>query len=357
LVQGGGLSEAEAEHLLKQGLPVAREHAHELSSHLRKFVEWEDHILHGDIGEALLDEYRKFVEQLPTYPSGASAWGWTPLEEVEKRRADPTLTPFCLFTAYFANVYFGLRQCVEIDSLRLAIDRCPDQSHKQWMLGALIAAMSKLGTTYAGHFAQPLVKDPQDLTVRKLSGILERRAASITHEFSIRLLSLARESEQASRPIEVIRGPWQDALVTLDRMLGTEPVAVYVDAPYKREEYGRYYHVLETLVSYAYPSCVGRGKIPDKQKGERFRSEFFTKSKEKVTAALVRVLSEVLGRDWMCIWSYSDSGNANIVDVVEQVVSTVKCEVRSYATPYEHKPQGGRRKKEVTEYLILFVPA
>lgn len=357
-VQGRGLAAEEAEQVLAEMLPVAREHAGMLRARLSTFVDWEDRLLHGDLGPQLLGDYRDFVSELPTYPSPDAARGWCPSAEIGARKLDPNLAPFCLFTAYFANVYFGLRQSIEVDSLRFAIDRLDDPRKQRWALGALIATLSKLGTTYAGHFAQPVVKTPSDIKDTNLPRLLETRAASIMHEFSIRLLNLAKEGELAPRPIELVEGPWRNALSSLDKMIGNEPVVVYVDAPYKREEYSRYYHVLETLVTYSYPSCVGRGKIPDKRKGERFGSEFFTKNCEKFLEALVEVIAGVLARGWTCAWSYSDTGSANIVAAVERLSDSAACGLRSYATPYEHKSQGKRRrrKKEVTEYLVLFTP-
>jgi adenine-specific DNA-methyltransferase len=356
VVQGGGFSISKAANLLGQLLPNARKHASELYAQIGNFLDWEDKIFHSDFGADLIGEYRKFVEKFPTYPHGVSYMGWDPIQEVEKRKSDPKLYPYCLFTAYFANVFLGLRQCVEVDSLRFAIEYIENKQEKQWALGALIAAISERSTTYAGHFAQPPIKGVADFNLKNLPAILERRTFSIIHEFSIRLLNLAEESEKSSHVVELVPGPWEKALLTLDTIINDEPVVVYLDAPYKREEYSRYYHVLETLISYAYPSSVGKGRIPDKNKKERFDSEFFTRSESQFIQAYVRVICDILKRGWACAWSYSDSGDADIVAVLNQVYNSVQFDGWSYATPYEHKPQGGRRPKKVTEYLILLIP-
>lgn len=148
-----------------------------------------------------------------------------------------------------------------------------------------------------------------------------------------------------------------DEYSTLEREIGNRPAAIYIDPPYKREEYSRYYHVLETAVKYSYPSCEGIGKMPSKKNGERFRSEFFTRNIEKTTQCIVQLILNILERNWICAWSYADSGNASIVNTIREVCEISQCSVRSYAVPYRHQSQGGKSPKMVTEYLVLFIPS
>jgi adenine-specific DNA-methyltransferase len=356
-VQGAGFSVLQAEALLERIVPCAQEHAEKLGENLKYFLDLEDEIFHGDIGPRLLEEYRRFHKLFPTYPNGRSRARWNPVREVQKRKENQKLVPYCLFTSYFANVYFGVRRSVEIDSLRFAIDQLSDDDEKDWAIGALIASLSALGTTYAAHFAQPWIKGPENLTLTNLTKVLEQRAYSVIHEFSIRLLNLAEESERAPCPIQIVNGPWPVALSTLEPiLLPREQVLVYVDAPYRREEYSRYYHPLETLISYSYPSSLGSGRVPDKSLNERFESEFFTRSKSRSVLAYVDVIVSILKRGWMCGWSHSDSAAVSTVEVVEKVCESAACEVRSYAAPYTHRSQGGQRQKKVTEYLLVFLP-
>ena len=169
-------------------------------------------------------------------------------------------------------------------------------------------------------------------------------------------MNLSGESEKAPNSIQIVKGPWQHALAALDGLADQENVLVYIDAPYKRDEYSRYYHVLETLVSYSYPSCIGSGKMPDKREGGRFQSEFFTRNEAKLASAFTTLICSVLRKGWMCAWSYSDSGAAKLVKVVEQIAKDVDVQVKSYAVQYVHMSQGKRPHKKVTEYLIIFAP-
>ena len=358
VVQGGGFSANRARALANRILTEAAENADALTEALAPVVEREDRLLHGDVGPHLLAAYQVFAREVSSFPAPGWFGLWEPATEVDARRADRTLFPYCLFTAYFASTFFGLRQCIEIDSLRYGIEQLADPADRKWALGALVATVSAVGTTYAGHFAQP--RSPDEST---LPGVLSRQSQSVTHEFRMRLEALGRESEGGRRPIRDVPGPWPEALDALQSELQGAQVAVYVDAPYKREEYSRYYHVLETVVTYAYPSLVGLGRMPDKRMGERFRSEFFTRSRPLVEANLAAVILEVLRRDWMCAWSYSSDGAADIVSVIERVRSVAACRVLSYATWHRYNSQGKslepeqkRRAKTVTEYLVIFLP-
>lgn len=354
VIHGGGIDRPVAKDIISRLLPVAKDHFASLNKCLADFIEVEDSLFCRDLDEALLDEYGEFVKKLPTLANSFKDNGWDPSSEVAKRRKSPKKIPYCLFTAYFSNVYFGLRQCVEIDSLRYSIEQLTDENEKTWAMGALITTLSTLGTTYGGHFAQPATKNYEDMTLNRLSHIINTRVSSITHEFSVRLLNLSEQGQNSPRSVEVVSGPWQRSLATLDDKIKNRDVLVYVDPPYKREEYSRYYHVLETLVSYSYPSCTGKGLTP--KPGERFRSEFFTKTESKVKDALSCVISSILQRGWACAWSYSDSSAANTHDVINDVVHENHCNIKSYSVPFVHKSQGGARPKRVKEYLIIFTP-
>jgi adenine-specific DNA-methyltransferase len=354
--QGGGFSKQSAQTLLERILPIAHKHAAELTSRLGDLVAWEEQIIHGSANSNVIDEYSNFIDTLPTYPTGEAFQGWDPVYEVNRRKQKPDIYPWCLFTAYFANVYFGLRQCVEIDSLRYAISTIKNDVEINWALAALIVTLSAQSTTYAAHFAQPLIVTPGEVNGTAIQSRLQKRAPSITHEFTVRLLDLARDSERNSREISDIPGPWANALTAIEQYVIDKSVAVYVDAPYTRDEYSRYYHVLETLVMYNYPSAVGKGKLPDKNRGERFKSEFFTKTRQQVNRSFIDLISAITSRNWICAWSYGNTGDADIVQVTEEVCRQTQCEISSYAVPYEYKAQGGHGRKRVTEYLTIFSP-
>ncbi|WP_437917529.1 hypothetical protein WME73_35910 [Sorangium sp. So ce302] len=353
-VQGGGMTVARARALLSRIMPAAREHVVTLRPLLGELMTIEDDIMHGNIDEDAVRRYREFVRAVPVYPSCATMGSWNPSSEVHRRKAGARETPYLLFAAYFANVYFGLRQCVEVDSLRFAIESVAEHQDRTFALGALVATLSALGTTYAAHFAQPPIRCAEDISVANLHRILDTRGRSVFHEFEMRLLSLAEASEGCRYPIEPVEGPWSNALKWAQRELRNQPVAVYVDAPYTRDEYSRYYHLLETAVTYNYPSSDGVGRVPSKRAGDRFASEFFTRSRERFERTLATIISTVVQQGYTCAWSCASSGVPRIDAVISQVVGSTGVSVRSVAAAYSHKAQGGRRAKEVVEYLLMF---
>jgi adenine-specific DNA methylase len=352
LVQGGGFSRTRAESVLGTVLSKARDHSEVLCLPLDADLSLEDELFHSDLTERLRDRYASFIEEFPLYPASGSH-RWSPSHEVGRRRCTNRLTPYLLFTSYFANIYFGLRQCVEIDSLRYGIDNLADPVAREWALGALVASASRVATTYAGHFAQPLVRRWEEVGLNELSRIIEKRALSVFHEFSVRMMNLAQESESVLHRVQVVPGPWQTAVEHLSASPLPSEVLVYVDPPYRREEYSRYYHVLETLVTYDYPTVAGRGRAPVKSAGGRFASEFFTRSLNRMTGALANLIETVLQAGWLCAWSYADNSDASVSGVLSDLGSRLPISCRSYATPYEHQSQGGRKPKRVTEYLVI----
>ena len=351
-VQGKGMSEKRAIDVLNNIVPYFKKNVAELDTYFNGLLEKEDIFFHSNIDIRLLEEYKAFIKESSCYPKNESLLGWQLSKEVDKRKNNPTLNPYCLFTTYFANIYFGLRQSVEIDSIRYAIDQLDDPSDKIWTLGALISTLSSLGSGYAAQFAQP--REP---TLKKLPFLIEKRARSVMHEFSVIFTTLAKESERSFHSIDILPGPWEETLLEAETIIQGQNVVVYLDAPYKRDEYSRYYHLLETAVIYNYPSATLKGRLPDKNKGERFKSNFFTRNRGKIEAEIIKIICRVLNRGWICAWSYSDNGDASVVDVINQIYSKKECQVISYATPYQHKPQGKRKSKNVTEYCILFKPS
>lgn len=355
LVHGGGFDRAKAQDLISRILPIFKQHFNDLQLHLADAIEREDKLFCRNTDESLVRDYKLFLRSFPTLSNAKSTTDWNVQGEVDRRRQEHSVYPYCLFTTYFSNVYFGLRQSVEIDSLRFSIDQLQDDIEKNWALGALIATVSTLGTTYGGHFAQPPIRNYNDITLRNLPSIIDKRLPSIIHEFAVRLLNLSEQSQNSHRSIEIVPGPWRKALSILDGKIGGKLVLVYLDPPYTREEYSRYYHVLETLVLYTYPSRTGMGLTP--KPGDRFKSEFFTKVESQVVDTLVSIITNILERGWFCAWSYSGSGVANIYQVISSVYHKTTCDIKSYSAPFVHKSHGrGRKPKRVIEYLIIFSP-
>jgi adenine-specific DNA methylase len=312
----------------------------------------EEKIFHSDINIPLLKDYLKYIEDFPSYSKIKPSTTWRPAHFINLRKTNNTLFPYCLFSGYFANHYFGLKQCLEIDSIRYAIECIEDSNKKQWALGVLVSTLSAITSNYGGHFAQPIKIEESNIAT-----VIEKRARSVFHEFSTRISNLSENSQSINKSIDILDGPWKNTLKLLKKKNLQKPTLVYLDAPYTREEYSRYYHVLETLVKYNYPSAVGKGRIPDKKKGERFASEFFSKKSENINNAIKKIISATIENGWFCAWSYSSSGKADIFQIVKYIKDKFDCKVRFFSTPHSYSAQGSKGKqKSVIEYLIIFIP-
>lgn len=349
-MQGKGIQESEAVSLIKSMYVNYNWHLEIMEREFAKPLLEEERIMHLDLKDRsnVLKQYMSFIENFELYSSDYV--NSEKLEEIVRtRKKSHTQIPYCLFTYYYTNVYFGLSQCIQIDSIRYAVDQIEDERIKEWALGALVATVSSVGTTHVGYFAQPKRLDEGTLTE-----ILRKRARSVWHEFSRRLIAIAQESERYPYSVKTLEGPWKKALTAM-KQICDKNVIVYLDAPYKRDEYSRYYHVLETLVKYDYPESENKGRMRSKKTGERFITEFFTKNIQKVEECFEKIILEVLEKGYVCVWSYSDNGCASIVNVVTRVKEQFDCEVYFYGMPHNHNPQRKKSKRiSVIEYCMVF---
>ncbi|MBC3832414.1 DNA adenine methylase [Undibacterium amnicola] len=348
-IQGGGMDEIGARSIVQRVTTNARSHFDQLTALVGHEMEIEESFL---MSEMTGIDCENFVEWATQYLNvNNSSFELNPYlsNELAIRRRHPLTAPATLFTRYYANLFFGVRQAVEIDSLRLAIESLNDENQKKWALGALICAVSACADNYGGHFAQPRfdTAHPEKLATKIKETIL-RRSMSVTQEFSARLISLSQESQVSSRPIRTIPGPWQNAILEATKILKGQPTLVYLDPPYTRDEYSRYYHVLETLVNYNYPVIGGKAAIPTKGRNGRFASEFFTRNVSSIETTIGRVINTCLENNWSCLWSYSSSGLASVDKVIEQLGSRPKG-LEIYTTKYSYKPQGKRNIQVETD--------
>lgn len=210
--------------------------------------------------------------------------------------------PWRLATLLFSWGYFGLRQAVELDSIRCAIDDA--QAHESigeeqadWLRLAWLQTASRIASA-PGHFAQ-FLRPTSDAGARRIVAA-RRRAAwdSLLDDISI----LRPYGDPAWRADNRILG--QDALTIWPELdaLDVGPAIYYADPPYSKDHYSRYYHVLETLTRYDYPDAEGAGRY----RPDRFRSTFALKS--EVVGSLRTIAREVAARDGVLLLSYPSTG-------------------------------------------------
>jgi adenine-specific DNA-methyltransferase len=222
--------------------------------------------------------------------------------EVRALRDGPDDGPWRLTTLLFAWGYFGLRQAVELDSIRYAID--DSQAHgmigdeqADWLRLAWLQTASRIASA-PGHFAQFL--RPTSAAGARRIVAARRRAAwdSLLDDIS----ALRPYGNSAWRAHNRILG--RDALTIWPELdaLDVGPAIYYADPPYSKDHYSRYYHVLETLTRYDYPDADGAGRY----RPDRFRSTFAVKT--EVVGSVRTIAREVAARDGVLLLSYPSTG-------------------------------------------------
>jgi adenine-specific DNA-methyltransferase len=179
-----------------------------------------------------------------------------------------------LFSLTYAGGYLGLRQAVDLDSLRFAFDQLRatkqiDAEQHRWMLLALCKALAKIANT-TGHFAQYLAVKEDTLT-----RFLAKRRRSVFREWLAAMTELAPAGTQQWRQNNKVFRRDASILLKQLRSMQEEPSVIYADPPYTADHYSRYYHLWETLLRYDYPEPSGKGLY----RADRFVSNFSIRSK------------------------------------------------------------------------------
>lgn len=355
-IQGAGFNGKKALETLNELYIHYKYNLSCLQNECKMQLDFEKSVFHMDINKpkVIFEKYKEYIATVDLYSSTEDT-SEEILKKIQDYKDNNKAFPYCLFTYYFANIYFGLEQCMQIDSIRYALEKIDDKEVKDWGLGVLIVTVSSIASNHAGHFAQPKRVDEKSIV-----DVIEKRKKSAWLEFSKRFLAVAEESERYEYNIKVVDGPWERAL---EEVANTHPtnLIVYLDAPYKRDEYSRYYHVLETAALYDYPASERKGRLRSKQNGERFKTEFFSKNTQRVEENLKKVIVSILKVGKVCVWSYSNNGVASIPKVVDEVQREISCKIFFYSIPHKHNSQRkkdktyGKSSLDVMEYCIVFV--
>lgn len=256
-----------------------------------------------------------------------------------------------LFTTTYADNYFGLRQAIDADSIVAAIvdlqgsgKTTTDQ--KRWYLLALGRALLKIANS-TGHFAQYL--KPNRSSYRRFC---TQRKRDLWSEwlFSIGELCAVGTIEWRRKN----KAFNENTLTLLPGFTTAErrPSVVYADPPYTDDQYSRYYHILDTLILYDYPTVSGAGLY----RPDRFSTPFSLKSQVvQAFDSLIRLVAAI-GAD--LVLSYPSNG------LIQELGTTpLKMLKRHYdrverciAVPHSHSTFGaskGSAKAKVTEHIYM----
>ncbi|WP_210434133.1 DNA adenine methylase [Sphingopyxis granuli] len=255
---------------------------------------------------------------------------------------------FHLFSKQYSDTFIGVRQALEIDAIVTSINSQLESSasfdHARWLTIALGRSMLRVSNT-TGHFAQYL--QPKIGNFRTFQ---RQRKRKIWQEFL--------EGSDEVNPVG--NSLWRknnktfnsDTLLLLPKLLNEEerPAVIYADPPYTNDQYSRYYHLLDTLVLYDYPTMTGKGLY----RPDRFSTNFSLKAKAATAMDSLVQSSAQLGSD--IVLSYPSNGlvySAGIdpLEILKRHYGTVEV---CHSIGHDHSTFGaskGSAKSSVVEMI------
>lgn len=252
-----------------------------------------------------------------------------------------------LFSKYYANTYFGVRQCLSLDTLREFADDL-EPSLKYHLLASTISVMT-YAVTSTTHLAQYLKPTSED-TARH---IILRRSMDIIDLVSQRLQDLYNYPLPIKKA-HVMNLDYQDAF---EKVRMNKKWVVYIDPPYFKEHYSRYYHVLDTFFLYDYPYLTFNPRTcyvtSGRYREDRIVSDFGLRSRvEKAFQSLLDVCYKCEAKLAISYASTSLVSQKRILELADNV---------GYKADFEqikliHSGQGQPRHRSVSEYLFLLEP-
>lgn len=169
---------------------------------------------------------------------------------------------YSFFVDNYSDTYFSSEQCLEIDSIRFAIDQLKDENDKHLYLVALMNAMCVSQST-SGHFAQYLPSNHPRLYKIKNKSIWEEFLKKTNDLSNITFSKYKNTSFNLDYRDLIKREEFEKANL------------IYIDPPYTGEQYSRFYHILETVCKYDNPQLEYKALY----RQDRFKSNLSLRKK------------------------------------------------------------------------------
>lgn len=258
-----------------------------------------------------------------------------------------------LFTKTYSGTWWSAAQCVWIDAIREVLDELffkkeIEKSDFDFGLTCLMHAMAytSQGT---GHYAQ--YRDAKDAA--GMVDIKKYRRASLPAIFKRKFEALLIWNLQNVIDLghEMVSMDYRDCLSKIP------PSVVYADPPYAFVHYSRFYHAMETLVKYDYPTIqhIGNKIVKGRYRTDRHQSPFCIKTKVKL--AFIDLFDGVKNSNSDLLLSYSNTGMIDIEELMRLATSTfgIKYDVWFDHMSHTHMTMGRRedRSRTVQESLIV----
>lgn len=265
---------------------------------------------------------------------------------------------FTLFSSYYSGSYFGIRQAIEIDSLRFAIEHFNPEV-KSMLMASLFYAVKETSFSKDGHLAQPL-----DLK-KNVSKLFNKRSISVKDKFFDKALDFYSDDFIVSQYENKIFNLPFEKLIKQEEIF--ENVGfIYADPPYTDMQYSRYFHLLNTLINYDYPPLtIYRGHI---SKGlytdNRYQSPLSQRSKAlSYQIELFKLCkSKNIGLGFSFAYPQNPEKQATdryVLDIFELIEEGKKIFGNNFyvkSKDYTHSNNRNSSTKKVLEYLLIYNP-
>lgn len=291
------------------------------------------------------------------------------IENINKLKENKSV--YALFTLYYINSYFSLSQCIEIDSIRCAIDKVYENSEigeyeYNLLIACLIHAVSEVVSSVGKNFAQPMRVtdkngDIKDFAIRRCMRDRKLQIRPFFENIYEKLLD-AKISYTDNKVF------CDDAMNLLSKDEMKEVTLFYLDPPYTIDHYSRFYHVLETLVKYDYPNLErkklnGRMRIMNgRYRDDRYQSNYCIPSKgASEFDQLIKKIHELGAK---VVLSYSDDDSekdtrkrvvsrSELVSILERYYDDVQVKNIEHRYRKLSAKDDNRKEKNNSELLII----
>ncbi|MBA3031041.1 MAG: hypothetical protein FP816_19820 [Desulfobacteraceae bacterium] len=302
--------------------------------HIAAFVEEEDLYFSESKKEKLnWKKYRAFCEGTPVV---------TPTKEFILSKK--TEKNYDLFINYYANTYFGVRQCIQLDLLRKAASQYPENISYH-IIAATLAVMT-YSVSSTTHLAQYLRPNSDSST----KNLINKRSIDIISNVIERLTGLSKTKPTTSTD-RIFNCDFRSAICSIKPNINH---VIYVDPPYFKEHYSRYYHVLDTFCLYDYPMLTYNPRTDAVTSGRyregRIISEFGLKS--SVRKAFSDLFKLGASHKTNIVISYAETsllGKNELIDIA--IGYGYKADTKEIIIM--HSGQGQPRNNLVKEYLFI----
>lgn len=260
--------------------------------------------------------------------------------------------PFCLFTLYYSGIYFGLKQSIQIDSIRYAIEQ-EDEKDRSVLLTCLYYAMKESSFSKDGHMAQPL---NQEKNTKRLFDV---RSKDIYELFANKLNDF-KDIKENNIEGEAFNKQFTDLIK--DNRIINDVGFIYADPPYTDMQYSRYFHLLTTVTNYCYPNMTYKnGKLTSGLYADnRFQSNISSRSKSLDELTMLIEFSSKNNISLCFSYAYpvdvdnqaTNRYTMNVDDLINKMEEHFS-EVKVFKENYSHCNNRNSNQKKVFEYLIL----